>query len=109
MSALLIAVIVVACCALYLFAGWRIAMSQLPRAWAAAREAWSTPDIIRSSVKYRTCFTIFFWPIVMPYRLASAGMDGLIDSGDPVELARKVADRDRRIGQLERELGMGQQ
>jgi hypothetical protein len=97
---------VLAVAAAYLFAGWRIAMSQLPRAWETARQTWYAEDNIRSSVREQTWCMAFFWPLIMPSRVLSRRMDARIDRGDPVALARKVADRDRRIAQLERELGI---
>lgn len=108
MSALIIAAIAVASIAAYLFTGYRIAIRQLPQAWAIARQVWSGDGTYtRGSVRQQTGCMIFFWPLILLGRRVRLRMDVLIDTGDPVALARKVAERDKRIAQLERELGIG--
>ena len=96
---------IIAVCA-YLIAGWRIAIRQLPRAWASAREAWSYDDTQLGSVKGQTLGMFLFWPVYLTVRRISDRLGDVAGKGDPVALARKVAERDERIAQLERELGI---
>lgn len=106
MSTLIVIAAVLAGLAAYLAAGWHIARKRLPRAWAKARENWHFDNSIRSSVRWQTIGTCLVWPAVLLWCAIAARMDQVIDAGDPVELERKIRDRDRRIAQLEREAGI---
>jgi hypothetical protein len=92
--------------AAYLVAGWRIAIRNLPRAWAAARRFWKMDDSIRGSVKAQTVVMILFWPVYLPALAIGRRLDSAVDAGDPQALREKLAERDARIAQLERELGL---
>ncbi len=92
--------------AAYLIAGWRIAVRNLPRAWAAAARQWSVEDTIRGSVKGQTIFMTLAWPAYLTCLAISRRLDAAIDAGDPEALREKIAERDARIRELERELGM---
>jgi hypothetical protein len=89
----------------YLFVGWRIAMNQLPAAWTRARKEWHAEDMRRGSVRGQTTAVLFFWPLVLTARAIRGHLDQVIDARDPVALAAKITERDRRIAQLERDLG----
>jgi hypothetical protein len=105
LASMTIAGIVIVAVGAYLLAGWRIAVSQLPRAWAVARRDWPEARSQRGSVKAMTFFMFLGWPYYLAYLRISARLGEVADAGDPVALAAKVAERDRRIAQLERELG----
>jgi hypothetical protein len=106
----------------YLFIGWRLAIRRLPALWEEARrtEIDAYPNILaacpyrapsmlaaaRSQVRDRTMGLIFFWPLIFTARAVRGRLDQAIDAGDSVGLAAKVAARDRRIAQLERDLGI---
>jgi hypothetical protein len=97
---------------IYLFIGWRIATIQLPVTWAKARY-WDAGGDLHVAVRWRTAAIVLFWLPFLIGRVirALAGrvlgrVDQVLDAGDPVALAAKVAERDRHIAQLERDLGI---
>lgn len=106
MTGWLVAAIVLASIAAYLAMGWWLAMRDLPQAQIRARRHWHYNDTIRSSVKEQTVSMCLVWPVLSPLRAFSCRLDEAIDARDPDLLAAKVAERDQRIAQLERELGM---
>ena len=91
----------------WLAAGMAIARRRMPVIWRKARAAWHFEDSIRGSVRGQVACTVIAWPVVLLTAVLTTRIDRLADQGDPVTLARQVAERDRRIAQLERELGIG--
>jgi hypothetical protein len=98
--------IVLAAIAAYLTAGAAIARRHLPRAWAKARDFWCESGNIRGSVKAQTIAMFLLWPVMLAGLAVTGRLDHVIDAADPVMLARKIGERDRRIAQLEREAGI---
>ena len=90
----------------YLVIGWQLAVHELPAVWAWAREEWYSEDLQRENVCKQTIRIFFFWPVIFASGAIRSRFDQFIDAGDPVGLAAKVADRDRRIAQLEHDLGI---
>ena len=91
---------------IYLVVGWQIAVHEIPVAWTRAREEWYSEDLQRESVCWQTIRVFFLWPVIFTVRRIRRRFDQAIDAGDPVALAAKVAERDQRIAQLERDLGI---
>lgn len=91
----------------WLAAGRAIALRRMPAIWRKARAAWHFEDSIRGSVRGQVVCTVIAWPLVLLTAAVTVRIDRMADQGDPVELRRKVAERDRRIAQLERDLGIG--
>lgn len=100
------ALIALAGVAAYLAVGWRMAVRGLPVAWANARREWHLEATIRGSVKAQTICMLLFWPVFLTVRAVSARLGTVIDAGDPVRLKAQVAERDARIAEMERELGI---
>jgi hypothetical protein len=102
MDALAVLLIVLSGVAVYLAAGWRIAVRCLPRAWANARDEWGTSqgceDLIRGSVKEQTIAMFLFWPVYLSVRAVSARLGRVIDAGDPERLKARIAELERELG-----------
>jgi cytochrome c oxidase assembly factor CtaG len=93
----------------YLAAGVLVARRHLPVMWARARAEWSPVDqYVWSSVRWRMILAAAGWPAALAAWWITPRFDRLIEQGDPVTLARQVAERDQRIVSLERELDIGQ-
>lgn len=107
MTALIIVGIVVASLVAYLGVGWALAKRDLVNAWARARRDWYSKNSIRASVKTQTVAFTLLWPFVAPIRAFSTRLESVVTRGDPAELRRQLADRERHIANLERELGIG--
>jgi hypothetical protein len=97
------ALIAVACFAAYLITGWRIALARRAVFWAKARKAWTLHDLITSSVRWQFIGMVLLWSIWLPMQALSRSIDGTVTAADPVELASKAAERERRIADLEAE------
>lgn len=108
MSAL---VITLASIAAYFAVGWSLAKWDMPRVWTAARGEWSHDSSARESVVMCSLLTLAFWPVRLPLVLLWRSISHAVDRNDPsvveADLRQQVDDRDRRITQLERELGIG--
>jgi hypothetical protein len=125
MDALLIVGCVLACVVLYSFVGWRFAAADMPNAWSRARKAWSTRDVIESSVRMQSIFMILIWPILVPVRVFAMTLNHTMRETDPKVLRERlkmqeaearmreaeqkleVIKRDQEIDRLERELNVG--
>lgn len=107
MSVLEVLGIVAVAVGAYFAAGWRIAVNRLPKAWAIARREWSSEDTIRGSVKEQTVCMTLSWPIYLTWCAVSDRLGEVTEHADPVSLAAKIRERDARIAELERELGVG--
>ena len=117
------------CLALYLVIGWLVAKWQLRVTWARVRKEgeyhFLSPeeqdrregDELQSKVRRRFVGNIPIWPWVASVSLVTSNLNKVVDRGDPVretkrlaeELAqrdRSLAERNRRIRELERELGI---
>jgi hypothetical protein len=91
-------IIVLSCAALYLAAGWHIALRCLPRSWVNARATWSDKDMIRVSVKQQTAFMFLAWPAYLTIRVLSAQLGRVVDAGDPQKLKKRIAELERELG-----------
>jgi hypothetical protein len=91
----------------YLMLGGVLAVRALPRAWRRARQIWHFDGSTRDSVKAQTLVMVFAWPLLLLVRAISDTVDQVIDEADPKVLAGKLRDREARIRELERELGIG--
>lgn len=100
MDALAILLVTLTGVAVYLAAGWRIAVRCLPRAWANARDEWGlcSEDFIRGSVKQQTISMFLFWPVYLSVRAASDRLGRVIDAGDPEKLKARIAELERELG-----------
>jgi hypothetical protein len=105
MVALVVLLIALSGAAVYLVAGWRIAVRNLPRAWEHARSEWGggfdsqmQRDLIRSSVRGQVVAMILFWPVILTYLALSARLDRAVDAGDPVRLKARIAELERELG-----------
>lgn len=100
MDALAILLVTLTGVAVYLAAGWRIAVRCLPRAWANARDEWGlcSEDSIRGSVKQQTISMFLFWPVYLSVRAASDRLGRVIDAGDPEKLKARIAELERELG-----------
>ena len=101
MNALAVLLIALSGAAVYLAAGWRIAVRGLPRAWANARHEWGGgygDDLVRTSVKGQTICMFLFWPVYLSVRAASARLGRVIDTGDPERLKARIAELERELG-----------
>jgi hypothetical protein len=118
MDALLIVGCVLACVVLYSFVGWRFAAADMPNAWSRARKAWSTRDVIESSVRMQSIFMILIWPILVPVRVFAMTLNHTMRETDPKVLRERlkmreaeqkleIIKRDQEIDRLERELNVG--
>lgn len=108
MTGLILAIIIpIVAVSAYLLLGWRLALRALPRAWEKARRAWHYDDFALGSVKAQTLTMVLAWPVLLPVRAISDTMDRVVDEADPKVLARKLREREARIRELERELGIG--
>lgn len=89
---------------LYLFIGWRIAIFDMPRQWQMARRRYM-PDsrYVRSDVMTIATWTALLWPFAGFLVLVSRS----IDSRDPQRVKAELKATERRVAELERELGIG--
>lgn len=88
----------------YLFFGWVAALRNLPRAWAEAREHASYD--MTGSARARTLLMFLFWPFYIPGRAIGTVFFHVVDAGDPEVVAKKMREQQKRIDQLERDLGI---
>lgn len=96
----------------YFTVGFTWSRRMLPKWWEIARREWrsyswdddedSTHQ--RSSVKEQFFWKAVTWPVFLT--IHTIDLDRVIDSGDPRKLEARLKERDRRIDELERELGM---
>ena len=107
MTALIVVGIVIASLAIYLGIGWGLAKRDLANAWRRARRDWHFEGTVRDSVKTQTVAFTLLWPFVAPVRVFSTRLESVVTRGDPAELRRQLAERERYITNLERELGIG--
>lgn len=105
---MLIFVAILAILASYISLGWYFAIQDLPNAWNRAREAWDFEDMRKSSVKTQTVGTVFLWPYLKPYRALNNKLERLVTAYDPNEIVKRYHEAEKRIQQLEKELGIGQ-
>ena len=100
MVALVVLLIALPGAAVYLVAGWRIAVRNLPRAWAKTRGEWGTlgEDYIRGSVKTQTACMFLFWPVYLTVTATSDRLGRVVDAGDPVRLKARIAELERELG-----------
>ncbi len=125
----MIAWLVVGCLALYLVIGYLVARWQLRVTWARVRKEGTyhflSPeeqdrherDELQAKVRRRFVRNIPIWPWVASVSLVTSNLNKVVDRGDPVREAkrlaeeltqrdRSLAERNRRIKELERELGI---
>jgi hypothetical protein len=112
MTALVFVVIAAVCGAAYLVAGMRIAgrpyvtrqvQQRCERHWILAEDH---VDEWRREAAFEALFVTAIWPLYLGVRsLISRVADGAPLSD--YELRRQLAERDRRIAELERDLGVG--
>lgn len=97
----------------YFTIGFAWSRRMLPKWWEIGRREWRayglsddgvTSREARESVKQQYFWKAVCWPIFAATHLIN--LDRVIDSGDPVKLKREADQRERRIRQLERELGI---
>lgn len=100
------AIIALAAVIAYLLTGWRLAVRDIPQAWVRARRDWLEETNQRGSVKIQTAGMFLFWPALTVARMMSDRLGRVVDAGDPKRLAAQIAERDRRIAELESELGI---
>jgi hypothetical protein len=89
--------------ALYLAAGWRIAVQRRPAFWAEAREEWHSEKAVRESVRARFLCMIFLWALILPVRRLARRVDAVAGDGDPQARERRARELARRISELEAE------
>lgn len=97
--------------AVYFAIGWKLAIRDIPNARHRAAAEYDRDyyaDLADFSVKEQTICTVLFWPIAIPLRRFSSKLDRTIAHHDPVKLQAQISERDQRIAELERELGIGQ-
>jgi hypothetical protein len=102
-----ILIVALVCVVVHLVVGVRVAAGKSPAMWAAARERWTINEYVRSSVRARTLAMVLLWPALLPLGWLSGQLDQFADQGDPRLIREQVRQRDRRIAELERELGIG--
>jgi len=91
----------------YFLFGWLAAVRNLPRAWTEARKQWrGMEDTAKESVIGRTICMFLFWIFYLPGRAVSTFICHVVDAGDPKVLEDKVREQNRRIRELEKELGI---
>jgi hypothetical protein len=90
----------------YLTVGWKLAMRDIPNARRRAEAAWHHSDIVRTSVKEQTVCMVLFWPLLLPWRRMNTKFGHVIDNHDPSAINEQIRERDQRIAELERELGL---
>jgi hypothetical protein len=93
--------------AIYHTLGWHLARRDLPNAWRRARTDWHSGEVIKESVRAQTMCMILLWPVLAPARSLWGRFAQTVDATDPRERERKLAEREKRIAQLERQLGIG--
>jgi len=93
--------------AAYFSIGWYLARRDLPRAWAAARKEYTKEKYVLARVKEDTTATLFFWPVVLPVRAFGGAVEKTAVEHDPREKDRRIREQEKRIAELERELGIG--
>lgn len=86
----------------YLAIGFHWSKKMLPTWWEKARAEWKIESNIRWAVREMYVSGIWFWPS----RMISANADRLINQHDPERAERELKARDKRIKELERELGI---
>ncbi len=91
----------------YFACGVYWAKRDLPRAVERAREDWHYENSIRESVRIQTACMILFWPAVFMVRAFSSAVDAAASRVDPEKLKQEIAERDKKIAEMERELGIG--
>jgi hypothetical protein len=91
----------------YSAAGVSLARWDRPAAWARARKDWHFEDSQRGSVRTQLICMLLFWPLLITVRMVLRKLDAFADAGDPRALREALAARDRRVRELERELGIG--
>jgi len=91
----------------YMAAGYYAALRNLPRAWGKARDSWyGIDDTVRTSVKGQTIAMFTLWPAYLTLIFASDRLSRFVEAADPEVAAEKIRQQERRIAQLERDLGI---
>lgn len=112
MVILLIVIIVLALAAAYLRAGMRIAgRPYVTRQVQANGERYPNLAVDhiedwRREAAFEALFVTLIWPVYLGFRSLVSRVAEAAPLSDH-ELRRQIADRDRRIAELERELGVG--
>ena len=91
----------------YLAAGRHLARIKAPRMHRKAAANWGTPDNVADSVKTQALCWLLLWPAMLIGGAFSDYGDHIVEQDDPKRLKRLIEERDRRISELERELGIG--
>jgi hypothetical protein len=125
----MITLLIVAALVLYLVIGFLAARWQLPRIWARVRKESSgsflSPEVqdrmyrdeLQPRVRHRMVVNALIWPWALPASIITSNLNKVVDRGDPVwearrltgqlaERERKLAERSRRVKELEQELGI---
>jgi hypothetical protein len=98
-----------ACLSVYLAAGFMIASRRRALMWQKARAQWHRDDYARGSVKAQFIGTFLFWPFYLLISDVNGKLSRFVTEGDPAERARRLAERELHIRQMERELGIGRE
>lgn len=121
----MIALLVLASLILYLVIGFLVARWQLPVTWARVRKEGSGSflgaeaqdrlyrDELQAKVRHHMVVNALIWPWVLPVSLITSNLNKVVDRGDPVRQAKRLAEQDRRLAEnkrrireLEQELGI---
>ena len=86
----------------YFAVGLVFAVRALPYAWAHALKVYGDSTVYaRENVAIWSTFRVLFWPVLLPALV----MGMAINRHDPVRIKAEMEARDKRIKDLERELG----
>jgi hypothetical protein len=91
----------------YLAAGRHLAKIKAPRMHRKAEAAWGAPSNVADSVKAQALCWLLLWPAMLIGATISDLGDHIVEVDDPKRLKRLIGERERRIKELEHELGIG--